>query len=122
MGINRKQIIGKWGETMARRTLEAKGYQVIGSNVRSRYGEIDLIAKVEDEIVFVEVKTRSGSSFGFPEDSITKQKYLHLEESALSYMQEHPELQGDWRIDVIAIEGKPDRPNPKITWFKNVLN
>ena len=117
-----KQLIGKWGEDLARRMLEANGYKIIGNNVRSQYGEIDLIAIAGNTVVFIEVKTRSVSSFGLPEDSITKQKYIHMKESAISYMQEHPEYQGDWRIDVVAIEGSPERPDPKVTWFENVLN
>jgi len=122
MNKNRRQIVGKWGEDIAEQMLIRRGYKIIGRNIRTLYGEIDLIADDGNAIVFIEVKTRSLSSFGFPEASITKKKYLHLQESAVSYLQEHAELIGDWRIDVISIEGRPDGPTPKITWFENVVS
>ena len=121
MKNNRRKVIGKWGEQLALQVLKDKGYQIVGQNVRTSYGEIDLIVSDKNTIIFVEVKTRSINSYGYPEESITKNKYLHLHESALSYIQEHPERSEDWRIDVIAIEGDESKPNPKITWFENVF-
>ena len=122
MRKNHKQVIGKWGEALAVDRLMALGYEIIGRNIRTPYGEIDLIAKDGNTVVFIEVKTRTVASFGHPEEAVTKQKLAHLQDSVLSYMQEHIEITGDWRIDVIAIEGNPISPNPKVTWFENVLS
>ena len=127
--IGRRQDLGKWGEGVAVDYLTAKGYLVIGRNVRTPYGEIDLIARLpakyqseRDILAFVEVKTRTTASFGFPEESVNLRKQAHLLASAQHFMQEHPELDGDWRIDVIAIQRlNPGKP-PAITHFENAVS
>ena len=73
-------------------------------NWRSPYGEIDLIASHDEVVVFVEVKTRKSKSFGPPEISITPRKAEHMRNCAEYYIQQHPELTNDWRIDVITIQ------------------
>jgi putative endonuclease len=71
--------------------------------------------------VFVEVKTRSSTAYGLPEDSITPRKQAHLLAAAQAYLQAHPELEGDWRIDVIAVQRQPAHPKPVITHFENAI-
>ena len=117
---NSKQQLGRWGEDRAANFLVKKGYLIIERNARTKYGEIDIIADQEGMTVFVEVKTRSGTNSGYPEDSITYQKRRHLYNSALSYLQANPHLEGDWRIDVIAIRKKFDAP-PEIVHFEDAL-
>jgi putative endonuclease len=112
-----KQILGRWGEKKAERFLVEKGFEIIDRNARTEYGEIDLVARKGDETVFVEVKTRSSTAFGFPEESVSKIKQQHLADAAETYLQSHPELDAEWRIDVISIrriEGKP----PEIVHFE----
>jgi Holliday junction resolvase-like predicted endonuclease len=65
---------GKLGETLAADYLRAKGYSIIATNRKFSHAEIDIIAKIGEEIVFVEVKTRKNSHFGFPEESIDAKK------------------------------------------------
>ena len=120
MGYTRQQL-GMWGEGIAAAYLEDKGLQIIDRNVRTGYGEIDLIARISGVTVFVEVKTRSGLSFGLPEESVTESKALRLQEASEAFMQSHPQLEGDWRIDVIAILGDPDDLYPEIVWFENAI-
>ena len=72
-------------------------------------------------IVFVEVKTRSSSTYGLPEESITAQKRVHMLDSARAYMQAHPELDVDLRIDVIAIQRLSSSKEPQITHFENAI-
>lgn len=91
-------------------------------NVRTPYGEIDLIVKKDDEIVFVEVKTRSTSSYGFPEASITANKQQHLIDAAEFYFAEKAMNLEEWRIDVIAIRGFPGGPPPEIIHFENAIS
>jgi putative endonuclease len=67
-----RQKIGKWGEAAAARYLEARGYRILQHNVRTPYGEIDLIASQESRVVFVEVKTRTSLSYGLPEAAVTR--------------------------------------------------
>lgn len=111
MTQTRKQRIGRWGETVAAYHLEGRGYRILAHNVRTPCGEIDLVARQEGAagcVVFVEVKTRTGEGFGLPEEAVDARKLEHLFRSAEIFLQEHPELAGlDWRIDVIAIQGRP---------------
>ena len=65
-----------------------KGLVTIAQNVRTHYGEIDLLMKDHDTMVFVEVKTRTSLDFGTPEESITRRKRLRMIQSAESYMQD----------------------------------
>lgn len=117
----RLQSIGKWGEELAARYLDQHGYRVIEQNARTPYGEIDLVAQLEGEVVFVEVKTRTGASFGLPEESVTVKKQEHMLSAAQDYLQRHPELEGDWRCDVIAIRGKPGKEPVEMVHFENVV-
>ena len=108
MPQNRQQQVGKWGERVAASYLEKRGYQVLAHNVRTAYGEIDLIARPETGgLVFVEVKTRTSGRFGYPEEAVDARKLGHLVSSAQAYMDERPqEADQGWRIDVIAIQGR----------------
>ena len=72
------QNLGKWGEQIAAKHLAGLGYQIISTNHRTPFGEIDIIAKMEDELVFVEVKTRSSNALGNPEGSVTPKKQQHI--------------------------------------------
>ncbi len=124
-----RQALGKWGENEAADYLVGKGFLILGRNIRTPYGEIDLLVRFpgkfpleRDILAFVEVKTRTTPAFGYPEEAVNPRKQAHLLSSAQFYMQEHPELDGDWRIDVIAIQrlfpGKP----PVITHFENAVS
>jgi putative endonuclease len=123
------QALGKWGESMAAKYLTARGYEILGHNLRTPYGEIDLIARMAGEslsdrdiLVFVEVKTRTTTAFGYPEEAVNLRKRAHLLASAQYYMQTHPELDGDWRIDVIAIQHLAPGKPPAITHFENAVS
>jgi putative endonuclease len=128
-----RQALGRWGEARAAEYLAARGYAILERNARTPYGEIDLVVRVEEDArasdppgptpitVFVEVKTRSSKTFGFPEESVTLRKQAHLLAAAQSYIQEHPELEGDWRIDVIAIQRDRSKARPVITHFENAI-
>ena len=116
------RILGKWGESKARQYLKDKGIVIIGINQRTHYGELDIIGLDNDQVVFFEVKTRRSNSFGYGEESISKAKQEHLVNSAEEYIQNHPELGEDWRIDVIVIDGGPTHSNVEIRWFKNAVS
>lgn len=110
------QQVGKWGEETACKWLKENGYEIIAQNMRTPYGEIDIVAKKEDVIIFVEVKTLTSSKNFFPEQQITNRKREHMLNSAQHYAAENQI--DNWQIDVIAIEGKQ---NPKITHFENAI-
>jgi putative endonuclease len=112
--------LGKWGENLAKSFLEEKGYQVIFCNYFTEYGEIDIIASKDNHIHFVEVKTRRTKQFGHPEEAITNQKLAHMIDSAEAFLQSHPEFDGDWQMDVIAIQISEIKDSPDIRLFPNV--
>ncbi|MFN3491649.1 MAG: YraN family protein [Anaerolineales bacterium] len=110
------QQLGKWGEETAAAWLAECGYEIIGRNIRTPYGEIDIIARQKDAAVFVEVKTLTSSKNFFPEQQITARKRERLLHAAQHYAAENNI--NHWQIDVIAIEGKH---NPQITHFENAI-
>jgi len=116
--MKHNQRIGKWGEDMATEYLAQKGYELITRNARTPYGEIDIVVKQGDTVIFVEVKTRTSNTMALPEESITPRKRDHMLAAADLYAAEH-EID-HWQIDVIAIEGKPES-TPKITHFENAI-
>ena len=119
---SKRQLLGRWGEELAAKFLIQKGYEIIEMNMRNEYGEIDLIAKHGNVLVFVEVKTRTTNSFGFPEDSVNTTKQAHLIDAAQAYLQTYPEMDTDWRIDVIAIQHGTGKQSSKITHFENAVS
>ena len=100
----RRQTMGRRAEAIARARLREIGYRVLEANYRSRYGEIDLVARHDGEYVFVEVRSKSARSAGQPEESITPRKRDHLVAAAQQYLQAHGADAADWRIDLVAIE------------------
>jgi putative endonuclease len=120
--IKGNQEFGHWGEKVAMRFLEKKDYIILDNNVRTPYGEIDIIAKKNNRLFFVEVKTRSSMKFGNPEEAITETKIVHMIESAQSFHQEHPDLEIDWQIDVIAVQKQSNGRLPIITHFPNAIS
>jgi len=112
---------GIWGESLAAEYLERNGYDILERNARTPYGEIDLIARQASVTVFVEVKTRRSTRFGNPEESITAAKRLHLLSAIESYLQSHPELDGEWRVDVIALQIS-SKTASELTHFENAIH
>lgn len=99
-----KKAIGAAGEKTASAYLRKMGYRIIASNFRTPFGEIDIVARHEGVIVFVEVKSRTTSSLGPPYLSITKIKERHIIKNALFYLKRH-RLADDigWRIDIVSV-------------------
>jgi len=106
------QNIGKIGEDLAAKLLSEKGYQIIERNYRFSHGEIDIVAKQNNTLVFVEVKTRNNLEYGEPEYSLTKNKQKQVRKMAELYLYDKNITDTDCRIDVIAIllnkKGKPN--------------
>jgi putative endonuclease len=100
----RNRALGKLGENLAARFLARKGYGIIGRNVKTFVGEIDIVAREKPFIVFVEIKTRKNTSFGPPYLSVTEKKKRKLVQCALCYLKGRDALDGPWRIDIISIE------------------
>ena len=98
-----RKKLGQRGEDLAAAHLEEQGYVVRERNWRCTAGEMDIVAEDGDCLVFVEVRTRRGRAFGTPEESVTPAKQAKLVEVAQTYLHEN-DWDGDWRIDVVAVE------------------
>ena len=117
-----KKSVGNLGEDIAQKFLENNGYQIITRNWHAgKYGEIDLIATHSSgEVVFVEVKTRSGLGFGYPEAAVNKSKQIKLRNAAMSFALKYPQLPKNIRFDVIAIVLGVDGQVADLKHYKNV--
>lgn len=102
MTFQRKQL-GLKGEEAAAQYLKKKGFSVLCRNYTCVIGEIDIIALDNGVIVFVEVRSRSGSGFGLAQESITKRKQHKLRQLAWYYLLAEGKTGSDCRFDVIAV-------------------
>ena len=100
----KKKELGAKGEEEAVNYLKSRGYRIVERNYRIRFGEIDIIAEQGDDLVFIEVKTRSGTLFGSPFESVTKQKQKQLSKVALEYISKQGFHDRPARFDVVGIE------------------
>lgn len=95
---------GAHGEELAARFLRGQGLRILTRNYRYERGEIDLVCEEGDELVFVEVKTRSSFLFGDPEDAVTEAKQEQIKAAADGYCFEHEAEDRFCRFDVVAVE------------------
>jgi putative endonuclease len=102
MNRNLKRI-GNWGEEAAVGLLKKKGYEILERNFRGERGEIDIIAREKETLVFVEVKTRLQKAFGNPEDAVGHRKQAQIGKIAMVYLAEMGFEEKDCRFDVVAI-------------------
>ncbi|OUQ87964.1 YraN family protein [Brevibacillus brevis] len=100
---DRRRLLGQRGEQLAEGYLVNKGFCIVDRNVRTKRGEMDLIALDGKCLVFIEVRTRSSQSFGTAGESITWKKKQKLRELALEYLQKSAQPIPTFRFDVIAI-------------------
>jgi len=97
-----KRVFGNKGEAYAVNFLKQKGYKILAQNWIHEKAEIDIIAKMEETIIFVEVKTRSTDYFGFPEESVGKAKQENILRAAQGYL-ENNDLNNEVRFDIVSI-------------------
>ena len=100
----KRRDTGIRGEKLAQGFLKKRGYRILETNYRCPEGEIDIVAKDKDFLVFIEVRTKTSLEFGSPEESITPTKQVRLRTTAARYRQAHNDLPLSWRIDVVAVE------------------
>lgn len=102
-----RQALGRLGEAAAAAALERRGYRIIRRNVRTRFGEIDLVALHDGAVVFVEVKTRTGAAFGRPAEAVSPAKQRRLSRLARAFLQQGRLAGRACRFDVVAVEVAP---------------
>lgn len=99
---------GKLGEKIAAAYLEKSGYRILEQNYRCRFGEVDIIARDGDTIVFVEVKSRRSETFGLPQLAVGPEKQMRLSKISLCYLQSNRLEDSNARFDVVAVSMKSD--------------
>ena len=112
---------GKLGERIAREYLEKQGYCILDTGARTKFGELDIVAREGETMVFVEVKTRRGNMFGRPEDAVDRRKQHHLAACAHAYLYAHKLLAAPFRIDTIAIEMDEATHKAKLRHLKHAV-
>ncbi len=114
-----RQRLGIDGETIACAELEKRGYTIIDRRFRTRFGEIDVIANDRGTVVFVEVKTKTDSSFSDPVESVTKQKQRRLVSMAEQYAAFHKLDDTPCRFDVVTVDASV--APPKVTVYQDAF-
>ncbi len=100
---NLLQKVGALGEELAAQYLRARGYKILVRNYRCSLGEIDLVARHRDTLVFVEVKTRRSEAAGDPAESVTPRKRAQIERCALYYLKRYGMPDVPCRFDVVSV-------------------
>ena len=113
-GVNKRAELGREGESIAENFLKQNRYKILEKNFRTKFGELDIIAKDKKCVVFVEVKTRKDDSFGAPQSAVTGFKQENLALAAMVYIKKKV-LRSDYRFDIIAIQ------DGKIEHIKNAF-
>jgi len=117
----KRRDTGILGEKLAKNFLRKKGYHILETNYRCREGEIDIVARQKDCLVFIEVRTRTSLEFGSPEESVTAAKMEKLRTTAAHYQQTHDDLPQSWRIDMVAIELDRKKQPSRIELIENAV-
>lgn len=118
-----KKDLGDWGEALAVKFLQDRGYIIRDQKFASRYGEIDIIAEHPDEpdvLCCVEVKTRVSTDFGAPEEAVTPNKIKRLHDTACSYFYKNRIEDKIFRLDIISILARPTTSTASIRHLKSI--
>ena len=114
-----KDALGRKGEALAARHLETLGWKILARRWRSGHNDIDLVALDGDEVVFVEVKTRSGLDFGYPEEAVTAKKRREMRQAAWAFLVRQGWPARPYRLDVVSVlDGGSWRHAPEIRHFR----
>ncbi len=112
--LNRRQKFGEKGEAIAVQQLKKEGYKILEANYLTKLGEIDIIAKDKNTIVFVEVKARRSVNFGSPKEAVSIQKQKKISMVALYYLKTTKQMTTKARFDVVAVNLNRDKPRVEI--------
>lgn len=101
--VSLRQLLGQKGEVEASLYLQRKGYKIVATNYRCSFGEIDLVARYGDVLIFIEVKTRTNKNFGGPAAAVDYRKQVQISKVAHHYLVTHHCEDIDARFDVVSI-------------------
>ncbi len=113
--------IGKYGEDLACKYLETKGYKIKERNFRTFLGEIDIISEYKRDIIFVEVKTRRSDKFGYPEEAINYNKQRKIIKNALCYLAKYNLWENNFCFDVILVSISNHKEIKRIRHIRNAF-
>lgn len=116
-----RQTLAERGENMAEEYFRRKKYKVLIRNYRCRLGEIDLVLEKKKALVFVEVKSRSSSAFGAPEEAVNERKKRKLYQVAQCFLSENRLQNRELRFDVVSILVSDSMEAPRILHFENAI-
>ena len=112
--------IGNNGEDLACKFLKQQGYKILERNYRIRGGEIDIVARDNDFLVFIEVKTRYSHEYGLPVESMTPWKIRYLLKAAKFYLQRINWGDKPYRLDFVSVDFASSKDNPQIELIENI--
>lgn len=116
-----KKLLGDRGERMAAKFLRKQGFKILARQYKTRMGELDLIARDRDVVVFVEVKTRRSNAAGHPVEAITPAKQAKLTQLALAFLKQHDLLNHPARFDVVTVYWKDGEKTPTVEHFQDAF-
>jgi putative endonuclease len=119
--LKNSKTIGALGEGIAQNYLLKKGYELITTNYHIPGGEVDIIVKKNDILVFVEVKTRLQCYFGPGEEALNDHKKRVLLRTIFTYLTQHPSSMFSWQLDFIAIQIFTPKNIATVKHFSNIL-
>ncbi|SHI71960.1 putative endonuclease [Dethiosulfatibacter aminovorans DSM 17477] len=100
--MNNREV-GSWGEAEVVDYLKKKGYLIVEKNYRTRYSEIDIIAKTGNTICFIEVKSRKTSKYGLPREAVNRKKQNQIIKGAMTYIKYRKLTTFSYRFDVVEV-------------------
>lgn len=120
-GKQKRRTLGAYGENLAAEFLLRHGFAIVAQNFRVRGAELDIIAHRDNALYFVEVKTRSGVSYGVPESAIHYYKQRHIQFAAQIFLAQNPQYaEGEMHFSSIAIEVDARTRRVRIRFFKDI--
>jgi putative endonuclease len=117
----REKRLGERGEDVAARFLKRRGFKILGRQVDTRQGEVDIIAVDGRTVVFVEVKTRHSTDAGHPTEAIDEAKQARLTRAALAYLKANGLMNYAARFDVVAITWPKEARQPAIEHYQDAF-
>jgi putative endonuclease len=117
-----RRWLGNRGEKAAAKFLRRKGLRILARQFETRWGELDLIARDGDTLVFVEVKTRRSGGTTHPTEAVDRRKQTHLTKAALVWLKKNGLLGHRTRFDVVALIWSDDSRQPDIEHFVSAFD
>jgi len=120
--VDPRKVFGASGEDAAVWELTRRGYRILARNVRTRVGELDVVARDGDTLCFIEIKARHSLAFGLPQEAVTPRKQRHIIRAAQWYLKAHRLTSAPARFDVVALLLGPDDRPTSVALIQNAFD